>query len=355
MGQVSGKAGGYYGCLGGAKRACANRLLVTRKLIERRVVTALRDRIAEPQVLASVLVRVEENVKQLLAHVPQQIKEKRVALASEERRVANFVEFIGEGKGTRALTTALSEAERRVETLRAELELLTSTASAMFQAPPVEWIARRVDALAETLARDTTRSALVLREALGPITLRPLIPEVGRQYYQAKTSLQVLNLLQDPDDGSNSLRKWTRGESNRPRGYSGEGESNIFWPLTTAGIPTTTLLYLQLVPRGHVSSCLFEVGVGRHVDDTSPGLGLTRIPKSNTLRLTTKLRPRPSWAECPPCWDPGPRARATPAGGLPEAGRGHAARRQRIERAPWCRESLAGGPNQSTIPPTMEF
>src|SRR5262249_34036589 len=112
MGQVSGKSGSYNGCLGGAKRACANRLLVPRKLVERRIIMALREQVAEPQMLAAVLARVEENVKQLLAHVPQQIKEKRLALATEERRVANFVEFIGEGKGTGALATALGEAER---------------------------------------------------------------------------------------------------------------------------------------------------------------------------------------------------------------------------------------------------
>jgi len=52
----------------------------------------------------------------------------------------------------------------------------------------------------------------VLREVLGPITLRPVAPEVGRPYYQAETSVRVLNLLQDPDDGSNSLRKWTRSQ-----------------------------------------------------------------------------------------------------------------------------------------------
>ena len=218
MGQVSGKSGGYYGCLGGAKRACANRLLVPRKFVERRIIMALREQIADPQILAAVLARVEENVKQLLAHVPQQIKEKRLALATEERRVANFVEFIGDGKGTRALSTALGEAERHVETLRMELDLLTSTASTMFQAPPLEWIADRVRSLDVTLAKDTTRSALVLREALGAITLRPLTPEVGRPYYQAETALQVLNLLQDPEDRSNSLRQWRRGESNpRPK------------------------------------------------------------------------------------------------------------------------------------------
>jgi hypothetical protein len=224
MGQVSGKSGGYYGCLGGAKRACTNRLLVPRKLVERRIIMVLREQIADPQMLAAVLARVEENVKQLLAHVPQQIKEKRLALATEERRVANFVEFIGEGKGTRALSTALGEAERHVETLRMELDLLTSTASTMFQAPPLEWIADRVRSLDVTLAKDTTRSALVLREALGAITLRPLTPEVGRPYYQAETALQVLNLLQDPEDRSNSLRQWRRGESN-PRPKAREGVS----------------------------------------------------------------------------------------------------------------------------------
>ena len=88
----------------------------------------------------------------------------------------------------------------------------------MFQAPPLEWIADRVRSLDATLARDMTRSALVLREALGAITLRPLTPEVGRPYYQAETALQVLNLLQDPEDRSNSLRQWRRGESNpRPK------------------------------------------------------------------------------------------------------------------------------------------
>ncbi len=218
MGQVSGKGGGYYGCLGATKRACTNRLLVARKVVERRVVGAVREQIESPRALADVLARVEENVRRLLAHVPQQIKEKRVALASEERRVANFIGFIGDGKGTRALATALADTEQRVEALRAELELLMSTAATTFEAPPIEWIARRVRTLDEVLARDITRSALVLREALGPVTLRPISVTVGRPYYQAETTVQVLNLLQDPDDGSNSLRKWRRGESNpRPK------------------------------------------------------------------------------------------------------------------------------------------
>src|SRR5215467_92892 len=55
MGQVSGKSGGYYGCLGGAKRACANRLLVPRKLAERRLLDAVRERISDSRSLTYVL------------------------------------------------------------------------------------------------------------------------------------------------------------------------------------------------------------------------------------------------------------------------------------------------------------
>jgi site-specific DNA recombinase len=37
MGQVSGKGSGYYGCLGAVKRACSNKIIVPRRLAERRV------------------------------------------------------------------------------------------------------------------------------------------------------------------------------------------------------------------------------------------------------------------------------------------------------------------------------
>jgi hypothetical protein len=217
MGQVSGKGGGYYGCLGGAKRACTNKLLVPRRLAERRLLGALQERISDAAALHYVLTRVEEEVRRVHGHLPREIMEKGIALAREERRIANFIEFIGEGRGTRALSAALTEAEQRMECLRAEIDLLTATANAIFQAPPLEWVEHRIRALGELLERETARSALLLRRVLGPVRLVPTTPEVGRPYYQAETALQVLDLIQDPDDDSNSLRQWRRGESNPGR------------------------------------------------------------------------------------------------------------------------------------------
>ena len=76
------------------------------------------------------------------------------------------------------------------------------------------------------LERETEPSAVFPREVLGPVRLLPTTPEVGRPHYRAETSVQVLNVLQDPDDGSNSLRQWRRGESNPlPKARSGVSPS----------------------------------------------------------------------------------------------------------------------------------
>ena len=51
---------------------------------------------------------VEAEVHRLHAHVPEEMRLKRVALAAEERRIANFIDFIADGKGTSALADALT-------------------------------------------------------------------------------------------------------------------------------------------------------------------------------------------------------------------------------------------------------
>jgi site-specific DNA recombinase len=220
MGQVSGKAGGYYGCLGAAKRACTNKLLVPRRFLEKRILAEVAQRISNTAAVHYVLERVALEVKRLHAHLPEKMKLARAALAAEQRRVANYIGFIGEGKGTRALAEALQQAEDKVDTLRGELQVLTATADAVFQVPPVEWVAERLAGLPKLLERETARSALLLRRVLGPVRLVPCRPEVGRTYYRAETAIQVLELLEDPDGGSNSLRQWRRGESNpRPRAH----------------------------------------------------------------------------------------------------------------------------------------
>jgi hypothetical protein len=79
--QVSGKAGGYYGCLGAAKGACDNKMLVKRKLAETVIVDAVRERISDPEQIRFVLERVEEEVKRLRSDMPETIRLKEAELS----------------------------------------------------------------------------------------------------------------------------------------------------------------------------------------------------------------------------------------------------------------------------------
>ncbi len=218
---VSGKGGGYYGCLGAAKGACENKMLVRRTLIERLIVDAVRERISSPDQITYVLHQVEEEVRKLYAHVPETILLKESELSAEERRLENFIDFIGEGRGSQALAKALTETERKVEALREELGGLRRSGEKVFQAPPAEWIEERMEHLRDVLERRTGRSAIVLRGLLGKIRLEPTQGDIGRPYYVAKTSIDALAVLEPPneenrrDGGSNSSRWWSRSGSNR--------------------------------------------------------------------------------------------------------------------------------------------
>ena len=156
--------------------------------------------------------------------LPETILAKESELTSEERRLTNFVDFSGEGRGSHALTDALIETEGRVEALRSELGALRRNRKKVFQAPPMEWIEERLSRVQEVLERRTEQTAPLLRDVLGTIRLEPQRGNVGRPYCLARTSFDCIALIETPpgaeapDSGSNSLRKWRRRESNpRPR------------------------------------------------------------------------------------------------------------------------------------------
>jgi hypothetical protein len=101
--QVSGRSGGYHDCLAATKGACEKEMLARRTLAERVVVDALKLKEAE--------------------------------LTGEQRRLANVVDFTGEGGGSQALAKALVETERPVEVLSDEVEAPQRSRDKVFRAP----------------------------------------------------------------------------------------------------------------------------------------------------------------------------------------------------------------------------
>jgi hypothetical protein len=210
--QVSGKSGGYYGCLAATKGACENKTLVRRRLAENLILEAVIERISETDQIAYVLERVEEEIGKLRSDIPDTLKLKETELSAEQRRLANFVDFIGEGRGSEALAKALVETERRVDALAAEVDRLRRSREKVFRTPAVEWIKDRLSNLHDVLEQRIARSAQVLRNLLGPIRMELVTPNIGRPFYRAVTTLDALALIETPPDnaegGSNSLQRW---------------------------------------------------------------------------------------------------------------------------------------------------
>ena len=193
------------------------------------ILGAIQAQLNNVDVLDDLLRRVEKEVRALGADLPEQMRLKEAEFTAEQRRIANFLEFIGEGRGSRALGQALAESERRAQPLDRELDDLRRSRARVFRAPPPEWVRHRVAGIQEVLERRTERSALILRDILGTIRMEPTSPDVGKPYYRAITRIDTIAVLETPsgeqslDSGSKSLRKWRRWESNpRPRARGGQ-------------------------------------------------------------------------------------------------------------------------------------
>ena len=208
----SGKSGGYYGCLGGTKGSCENRLLVRRSLAERIILSSLREKLASPENIHYLLRQVERKVHQDRSDIPEILKSKHAELQAEETRVANFIKFIGEGRGSKALADALLASEKQVEMLDRDISELRLHKEMAIEVPPKAWLEERVVTIQSILEKRTQKSALLLRKLLGRIRLEPTKGKIGRGYYVARSNLEVLPLLEDEPEalapGSNSLRWW---------------------------------------------------------------------------------------------------------------------------------------------------
>ena len=194
--QVSGKGGGYFGCPAAKKSSCSNKIIVRRKLVEKVILNEVRNRISTPEQFQNILLKVQHEIENLSTDLPDIINKKELELNSEERRLTNFIEFIGEVRGSRALGKALEESERKVDSLQIDLEGLRQTRKRIFRAPPIEWIRAKISHLSELLEHNTSQSAQVLREVLGPIRLEANYPDIGKPYYIARSSINALTIIE---------------------------------------------------------------------------------------------------------------------------------------------------------------
>jgi DNA invertase Pin-like site-specific DNA recombinase len=191
--KLSGKAGGYLGCASARRGKCANRLLVRRTLAEAVILAEVRARSATATTLSTVLEQMDSEFARETRTPLALLPLKEAELRSEERRVANFLEFVGSGHGSVALMGALRDAERRRDALKVQVQALRRDVRVKREGKPGETATERLDAF---LARRTEASALLLRGLVGAIRLDPFKPKKGGKLcYRAVCDLFAVPLL----------------------------------------------------------------------------------------------------------------------------------------------------------------
>jgi len=213
---ISGKGTGYYGCYNARRKTCTNTLAIPRKRVEEIIINELKDKILTAGNLEYVYKNVERLAAEGFNEVPDLVKKKRAQYGKLQQEIQNYLNFIKVGNLSKAVSEALTEAEKRNEELTAEIGSLEFQKDNSFKAPPKEWINHRLENLRETLNKNTVSSSLALKELLAPISLEPVLTKEAdfyqlfdgnernfKPYYVAHTKIRTLALLDEEQKGSN--------------------------------------------------------------------------------------------------------------------------------------------------------
>ena len=227
---ISGKNSGYYGCFNAKRKTCNNKLIVSRKRIEKIIISELQEKILTLDNLSYVYKKVEKIAVSGRNDVPEQIKNKKNSYNKVMQEIQNYLNYIKIGNFSKVVSEALNDAETRSENLKEEMLSLEYQNKNSFKAPPQEWIKNKLESLHETLNKSTRSFALVLKKILGDIQLEPVshtnenfynlvdVEKKFKPFYVAHTKIKTLALLDDKDKGSNWSGWWRWRELN-PRPY----------------------------------------------------------------------------------------------------------------------------------------
>ena len=225
---ISGKGTGYYGCYNARRKTCNNMLLIPRKRIEETIINELKEKILTTENLEYVYKKVEKLAVEGFNEVPELVKKKKAQYEKIKQEIQNYLNFIRVGNISKSVSEALTDAEKRNEELKQEVDSLEFQKENSFKTPPKEWINHRLASLRDTLSKNTVSSALALKELLAPISLEPVLTKEAdfyqlfggdekkfKPYYVAHTKIRTLALLDEEHKGSN-WHQFRRGWDSNP-------------------------------------------------------------------------------------------------------------------------------------------
>jgi hypothetical protein len=178
---VSGRRGGYYGCLNARRKTCGNRLTIQRLKLERIILSGLRETILTEANLNRILQARRTEADKRKQEFIDLLATKRSEQTKLTREIENYIGFIKAGNFSKTVTRKLEEAEKKSESLEDEIKGLIPLAEGVTPASHKDRLKSQLEALKQALGGPEGQLIRALRDLLDGINLEPTIPQRAHQ------------------------------------------------------------------------------------------------------------------------------------------------------------------------------
>jgi hypothetical protein len=195
-----------YGCATRrSKGTCSNSATITRRQIEARVLSGLKDKLMAPELVRTFIEEFQAEVNHLQAERQAKMNAKRSRLQAVERKISGIVTAIEDGNYNKTLTERLSSLEREQETLEQDLSQFPDEPTVRLHPRLAEVYADKVARLEEALNDPAikTEAAEIMRGLIDRIELRPREDGPGLQACLHGDLAQILTFC----DGTKGKKK----------------------------------------------------------------------------------------------------------------------------------------------------
>lgn len=186
-----------YRCEGHTKRGvCANARSVREDVVRASLLDEIRHRLTSEKGLAHARKRIAERLGGLAREQGSEFRERRGTLDTIEQKIAQLVDFVTQGLGTKTVSERLHALEREADAQRKALTALEKVAATPIRLPTPDEMLRIVFDLERRLTADVTRGREELRRLFRDGRI-DLIPQPDGLYI-ARSEILPLVLLTTP-------------------------------------------------------------------------------------------------------------------------------------------------------------
>ena len=190
FGLVSGRRGGYLGCVNAHKQmldSCGNRQMVQMSWVQWSLIEELQGQMENPFTWDHIAKRYNQVLMAKGGEIPDRLRIIEIQIHENERAISNYAKFISEGHWSETISQNLGTAEAKTKDLKIEREYLqTQVKDKVFITPSL--LRQKTIQIQEILGSKTIEANRLLKHLFSEkITMTPQVLDKKKSYVASGT------------------------------------------------------------------------------------------------------------------------------------------------------------------------